>query len=182
LDTTGGTVGNHASKAIAGKMGRPVVCLMLACLTMALVACGGSNDNSPSAAGGQKKLTSPQESPSSGGGGQEETTSKTIDGQQVNFKKAANVSSKSSIEVEADDFYFSPTVLTGKPGQTLTLELKNEGSATHNFTLAEQNISQDLAPDQTAEVKVKFPKSGTLLFHCKFHESGGMRGALQTSS
>jgi plastocyanin len=147
-------------------------------LAVAFVACGGNSPSTPAASAPKATKSSPGES----GGSEEETITKTIAGQSVNFKKSADVSQESSVEVEADDFYFSPTVLTGKPGQTLTLELKNEGTATHNFSLPAQHISQNLEVGQDKEVKVTFPQSGTLLFHCAFHASSGMRGALETSS
>jgi plastocyanin len=174
-------VAAYSDNAIGSKVGRPALCLLVACLVLALAACGGNSNNQTAASGKKKQATSPKESPSSEGG-EEETTTKTIGGQKINFKKAANVGSQSSVEVEADNFYFSPTVLKGKAGQTITLELKNEGSATHNFTLESQHVDQDLAVGQSAKVKVTFPKSGTLLFHCKFHQALGMQGALQVSS
>jgi plastocyanin len=163
--------------------GRPnirLVYLCVACLVlMAGVACGSSDKGTPAATGAKK---SAEASPSENGAEEEETSTKTIAGQQVNFKESADVGTESSIEVEADNFYFSPTVLTGKPGQTITLELKNEGSSEHNFTLESQHIDQDLETGESAKVKVSFPQSGTLLFHCKYHESIGMRGALQATS
>jgi len=87
------------------------------------------------------------------------------------------------VEVEMDDFYFGPTVLTGSPGQKLTIELKNESKAgtLHNFTLSDQNIDQDVQADQSTEVTVTFPQSGFLEFFCKYHKSSGMVGELTTS-
>ena len=61
----------------------------------------------------------------------------TIGGQKANDHGTKTVSG-SSFELEADndgkDFYFDPTILKGKPGQKVTLEIKNEGSVKHNFT------------------------------------------------
>jgi plastocyanin len=167
--------------SLRGRLTRSITLVGAACLATAFMACGGSNN--PPAAGGSshpQSQSSPKKS-NSGGESGEETSSKTIAGQQVNFKKSADVSGKSSIEIEADDFYFSPTVLKGKPGQSITVELKNEGTVTHNFTLPADHVSKDLAVGQTAKVKVTFPKSGTVLFHCAFHQTSGMRGALQSS-
>jgi plastocyanin len=165
----------------ARRLGRLITLGGAACLAVAFVACGGSS--SPPAAGGPahtSSQSSPKKSTSSGGSSQA-TSSKTIAGLQVNFKKSADDSNKSSIEITTNDFYFSPTVLKGKPGQSVTLHLKNEGTVTHNFTLPSGHISKNLAVGQTATVKVTFPKSGTVLFHCAFHQLSGMRGALQSS-
>ena len=83
--------------------------------------------------------------------------------------------------IELDDFYFEPTILAGKPGQKVKLELENEGNAEHNFSLQDQGIDQDVDPGGKAEVDVTFPRSGTLLFFCKYHTSSGMNGGLQAS-
>jgi plastocyanin len=173
--------GGEGRVSVRGRLIRSITLVGAACIATAFMACGGSN-NPPAASGAShsKSQSSPKKS-NSGGSSSEETSTKTIAGQQVNFKKSANVSNKSSVEIEADDFYFSPTVLTGKPGQSITVELKNEGTVTHNFTLPSDHISKDLAVGQTTKIKVTFPKSGTVLFHCAFHQLSGMRGALQSS-
>jgi plastocyanin len=169
----------QAGVSFGRRLSRSITLGGAACLAVAFVACGGSNPPAAGGSGNTKTQSSPKKS-SSGGGSGETTSSKTIAGQQVNFKTSADVSNKSSIEIEAEDFYFSPTVLKGKPGQTITVELKNQGTVTHNFTLPSNHISKDLPVGQTAKVKITFPKSGTVLFHCAFHALSGMRGALQS--
>lgn len=75
--------------------------------------------------------------------------------------------------------YFNPTVLTGTPGQTITLELKSgSGLFPHNFTLPDQNLSVDLGHGKTEDVTVTFPQSGVLQFYCEFHVGSGMIGEL----
>ena len=85
-------------------------------------------------------------------------------------------------DVELDDDYFQPKTITGDAGKTITLELKNEGSNEHNFTLAAQGVDQDVEAGDEAEVTVTVPKSGTLTFYCKYHRSQGMTGTLGSSS
>lgn len=131
------------------------------------VACGGGNDKSSSS--------------SSSGGGSEGGTI-TVQGQDANNHGTKDASSESSVEVEMDDYYFEPTVITGTAGEKITIELKNEGSTTHNFSLPSEHISKDLAPDATASVKVTIPDSGEALFFCKFHAAMGMRGGLEVGS
>ena len=122
-------------------------------------------------------------SKSSSGGESEETTSTTIMGTQVESHGTKDVSSESGkVEIELYDNYFEPTVLKGKPGQMVELELKNEGSATHSFTLADQNVDKVIQPGDETETEVKFPASGILKFECKFHGAEGMIGALQSSA
>jgi plastocyanin len=105
----------------------------------------------------------------------------TIAGQKANDHGMKDVSGESSVELEQDNFYFEPTVLTGTPGQKLTIELSNEGSALHNFSIPDQSIDQDVQPDAKGEVTVTFPDSGTVVFFCKYHQSQGMVGALEAS-
>jgi plastocyanin len=133
-------------------------------LVLAAAGCGGSSKSSSSSEGS------------------EETTSTTIMGTQVQSHGVKDVSSESGkIEVELDDYYFDPTILKGKPGQKVELELKNEGKTTHTFTIAEQSINKEIQPGDETEVEVTFPQSGALKFVCTFHQSQGMVGALMTS-
>jgi plastocyanin len=136
-----------------------IVCALGVVLVLALVgtACGKSGDEG-------------------GGGG---TT--TIAGQKANDHGTKDVSGESSVELEQDNFYFEPTILKGSAGQKLTIELSNEGSALHNFSIPDQSIDQDVQPDTKGEVTVTFPDSGTLVFFCKYHQSQGMVGALEVS-
>jgi plastocyanin len=85
-------------------------------------------------------------------------------------------------EVELDDFYFQPTTIQGKPGQSVTLELKNEGKTEHNFSISAQHIDKDIEAGESDTVKVKVPKSGTVQFFCSYHKSQGMVGKLSTTS
>ena len=132
-----------------------------------LLAAAGCGSSSSSSSGG----TTTEES--SGGGGQ-----KTIAGVQANDHGTKAVEDSGKTEVELDDFYFKPTVLEGKPGQKVELELKNEGQTEHTFTIDSQNVNKDLGPGEEAEVEVTIPKSGVVSFYCKFHKSSGMAGAL----
>jgi plastocyanin len=122
-------------------------------------------------------------SSSSSSGSNESTTSTTINGTQVDSHGTKDVSGETGkIEIELDDNYFDPTILKGKPGQKVELELKNEGKATHTFTISAQNIDKEIQPGDEAETEVTFPQSGQLEFVCKFHQGLGMIGALQTSA
>jgi plastocyanin len=133
-------------------------------LTVVLLAagCGGY--------GGKSKSSSTE---SSGGGGGGKTT---IAGVPANNHGTKSVSGEA--EVELDDYYFQPTVLKGKPGSSVTLELKNEGSVEHNFTIDSQGIDKDLEAGEDAKVSVTIPKSGSVSFYCKYHKNMGMAGAL----
>jgi plastocyanin len=119
-------------------------------------------------------------------GGNDEESSEggttTIGDVAANDHGTKDVSGESKVEVELDDDYFEPTVLEGKPGERVTLELKNEGGSEHNLTIDELQIDQDVEPGDEAEVEVTFPDSGTLTFFCKYHRGQGMAGAFRTAS
>lgn len=93
----------------------------------------------------------------------------------------ANVVGKKTFTIDAEDFFFSPNVLTGSAGQQLTLTIDNQGAATHTFTIASEHIDVTLAPGTQQTVKVTFPNSGSTEFLCRFHESMGMTGELQVA-
>jgi plastocyanin len=113
-------------------------------------------------------------SESSGSGGQVNAA-----GVQANNHGTEDASGETKVEL--DDYYFEPTILKGEAGQKVTLELENEGSDTHSFTIDSQSIDMTLAPGKEAKVTVTIPKSGSVSFYCKFHKSEGMAGALQSS-
>ena len=99
---------------------------------------------------------------------------------KVNDEGAEDATGASSLEVEADDFYFKPTFIKVTSGQKLTLELKNEGEAGHTFTSTDLDVDQELAAGATASVEITVPESEAVLFFCRFHQAGGMQGALYT--
>jgi len=144
-------------------MKRGVVIVAGSLLLLAAAGCGSSSSSSSG--------TTTEES--GGGGGQ-----KTIAGVQANDHGTKAVEDSGKTEVELDDFYFKPTVLEGKAGEKVTLELKNEGNTEHSFTIDSQGIDKDIQPGDEAEVTVTIPKSGVVSFYCKFHKSSGMAGAL----
>jgi plastocyanin len=131
-------------------------------------ACSSNSSTTPSASG-----TSGQPSP------EESSGTITINGEQANDRGTKDVSGMTEVSVELDDeFYFEPTILKGTPGQQLSVELENEGSLQHNFSLEAQSISKDIDGGQKTTVSVTFPQSGNLVFFCRFHRGSGMIGEL----
>ena len=64
--------------------------------------------------------------------------------------------------MEADDYYFGPTFLRGKPGQRVRLRIENESSTLHNITIPALRIDRDIPPNGKAEVEVTFPRAGNV--------------------
>lgn len=146
--------------------------LSVVVLALGLIAAAcSSNTTTPSSPASPTASGSPTEEETSG--------TLTINGEEANDHGTKDVSGLDETDVELDDeFYFEPTVLKGTPGQQIKLDLENSGSLDHNFSLEDQNISQDVAPQDKQEVSVTFPQSGILEFFCRFHRSSGMIGEL----
>lgn len=113
-----------------------------------------------------------------GEGDAEEGGTIQIGGLSANDHGEQDVSGQASVDVEMDDFYFGPTVLSGEAGQTLTVRLMNEGQAPHTFTVEAIGVDVELQPGESGEGDVTLPESGALLVICRFHAGQGMRGAL----
>jgi plastocyanin len=149
-------------------------------LVLMASACGG--DNKPSSSSG---TTSASGSGSgSGSGSASGTASSAASGSapvslpgKVNDHGAATVKDGGELEVELDDFYFGPTFITGPANAKVKLELNNEGTKSHTFTIDSAKIDQQVEPGQKGTVEVTLPASGSLAFYCKFHVSSGMQGA-----
>src|ERR671937_1899567 len=101
-------------------------------------------------------------------GGKSEGAKTTIAGVSANDHGSKQISGET--EVELDDYYFEPTVLKGKPGARVTLELKNEGKVEHNLSIDAQHIDKDIEPGKSATVSVTIPQSGQISFYCKYHK------------
>src|SRR5437879_9368616 len=107
-------------------------------------------------------------------------TSITLGGVTYDNHGTKDVRNLSKLELEADDYYFSPTFLRGRPGQKLTLLVESEASTLHNISIPALGIDRNIPPKGKVEVNVTFPSSGVLAFFCKFHGALGMNGQLLT--
>jgi len=103
-----------------------------------------------------------------------------IDGVSYANHGTKDVRNLSKLALEADDYYFSPTFLRGKPGQKLTLLVESEARTLHNLSISSLGIDQDIPPKGKVRLEVTFPASGVLAFTCKFHGGLGMNGQLLT--
>jgi YVTN family beta-propeller protein len=92
-----------------------------------------------------------------------------------------DVRNLATLELEADDYYFSPTFLRGKPGQKLTLVVESEAGTLHNISIPSLNLDKDIPPRGKVQLDIVFPASGILAFSCKFHAPLGMNGQLSAS-
>lgn len=81
--------------------------------------------------------------------------------------------------VVAKDFMFEPNTLTAKAGQAVTVTIKNEGQAEHNFSISSLNVNKDIESGKTETVTFTPTAAGSIQFFCEYHkDSKGMVGTL----
>ncbi|HZG73771.1 MAG TPA: cupredoxin domain-containing protein [Chondromyces sp.] len=81
-----------------------------------------------------------------------------------------------SIEVELNDDYFNPKVITVPNGTTTTLILKNKGKKEHTFTLEKLGIDTEVQPGKEKSITVRPQQPGTYELICRYHLQEGMVG------
>ena len=142
--------------------------ISIAALSLAAAGCGEQRGSATTGSGTTGTTAKPREG-----------AVITIDGQKANDHGTRDVSGAEKVEMELDDFYFEPTVLTGAPGQRITVDMHNEGKALHNIAARQQGLDKDVKAGQRATAALRFPRSGQLVFVCKYHTAQNMRGGLE---
>ncbi len=156
-----------ARERAASRRSAPALALVFA---FALSACGSGGSGGGAAAAGSSP--SVEAAPSASCSAQAGLTGKVAD---HGTKEATG----STVELEASDFFFAPTCVAVAGGR-LTVTVKNDGKALHNFSITGLGIDRDVQPGQTITVTVPFEGSAPLPFFCKFHIGAGMQGAFLT--
>jgi plastocyanin len=96
---------------------------------------------------------------------------------KVNDKGTATATGN-SIELDQRDYSFTPTYVKIPAGaSSITVTVKNMGSAQHTFTVPSEQIDKVLNPGDSVTVTVTIPGPGAIAFYCRFHKSLGMQGA-----
>ena len=96
---------------------------------------------------------------------------------QVNEEGTADATGDDQLELATADFAFRPTYVKVTSGQTLTIEVVNEGDAPHTFTVDAASVDQQVEPGASASVQLVLPEADAVAFYCRFHKDGGMQGA-----
>jgi plastocyanin len=111
------------------------------------------------------------------------------DGQHVaTYHGQLDVTGRTDVSMEASlsakgGVVFSPTVLIGSPGQSITLTISNPRrddteNVGHNFRIDELGIAAEVAYGQSAVVTLTFPQSGSLRFYCGYHAKVNQQGEI----
>ena len=88
------------------------------------------------------------------------------------------IESMKAIEVELNDDYFNPKVITILNGRTTTLILKNKGAKEHTFTVEKLRIDVEVQPEKEKTITVKPKHTGTYDLICRYHLQEGMVGKI----
>jgi len=103
-------------------------------------------------------------------------------------KKASATGAASSgggaatVNVVAKDFMFEPTTITATAGKPVTVTIKNEGQAEHNFSIESLKVNQDVEKGESKTVTFTPTQSGAIQFFCEYHKtSHGMVGTRNVS-
>ena len=81
-----------------------------------------------------------------------------------------------SIEVELNDDFFNPEVITIPNGTATTLILKNKGKKEHTFTVEKLGIDAEVQPGKEKTITVQPKQPGTYELICRYHFQEGMVG------
>ena len=146
--------------------------LVMGFVVLALVAaaCGSkATANEGASGGGGGTSTGPTTGPTGSSGGSGYT------GGGGYGAGGGGMTATTVMEGPGNSFTFSPSTVTVKQGQTITLD--NVSTTAHTFTVTGQGIDVETQPGKTAQVTIDLPP-GTYPFVCRFHESMGMTGTL----
>ena len=155
----------------------PLVVSLLVALTGCDDGGTGSDDDTGSAsATGSSSATGTGSSSASGSG--TGAAPVELDGEVQDHGTAELTGT--TLELEADDFYFEPTFIRAEPGTEVEVAIHNEGDAPHTFTIDGTDIDVEIPTGEAATATVTVPDDGSLNFICRFHIQQGMQGAFFT--
>ncbi|MGE7609791.1 cupredoxin domain-containing protein [Peribacillus frigoritolerans] len=81
-----------------------------------------------------------------------------------------------SIEVELNDDFFNPEVITIPNGTATTLILKNKGKKEHTFTVEKLGVDAEVQAGKEKTITVQPKQPGTYELICRYHFQEGMVG------
>ena len=88
------------------------------------------------------------------------------------------IESANATQVELNDDYFNPKVITIPNGRTTTLILKNKGTKKHTFTVENLGIDAEVQPGKETTITVEPKQTGTYDLICRYHLQEGMAGEI----
>lgn len=86
------------------------------------------------------------------------------------------------VSVSASEFTFEPSDLTAPANTPVTIQIRNDGTIEHDFTIDEANVTVVVKPTEARTAEINLP-AGVYTFYCSIpgHRAAGMEGALTVS-
>jgi plastocyanin len=92
---------------------------------------------------------------------------------------ASGGSGGATMNLVAKDFMFEPATINATAGKPITVIVKNEGQAEHNFSVESLKVNKDIEKGESQTVTFTPTQSGTIQFFCEYHKaSHNMVGTL----
>jgi plastocyanin len=104
------------------------------------------------------------------------TSEQTNNGSPAQSGKKVTETKSLQLVIEASEFKFSPGTLKVRPGETVTLVLKNNGKIEHDFEIQGTNIHVHAGPGSKDSTSFALEKPGTYKAICTLpgHQEAGM--------
>jgi plastocyanin len=85
-----------------------------------------------------------------------------------------------TVQVFATDNRFSPAAVQAAAGRMFTLRVNNDGLNPHNVSIAGDELSVDVPPEGSRDIRLRAPAAGTsVTFFCRFHrDTDNMQGTI----
>lgn len=163
---------------IRGTAAAAILCLASACGASAAGASAAGPAAGPASASSTTS-TSTSAAKAAGASPAGSPSPVVVEGNPIQNHGSRTVTGQRDTAMQVGDFYFSPSILIGSPGQRLTVHLHNIGQASHTFTISSEHVNVVLSAGQRANVTVTFPQHGSLPFICQYHIGAGMAGLLE---
>lgn len=167
------------------KKSQIVAPFMVLAVVMALAGCSPSADttnSNPAKADAVEDAKTPDTKAPSMGMMQPQTAPELTSEQtqQLAAGEAAHAPTTLTYTVDGGNFYFTPSVIKVKKGDTVVINFKNDGGF-HNWVLDEFNVTMDpIKGGATSTVQFVADKVGTFEYYCSVgsHRQMGMKGQL----
>ena len=73
-------------------------------------------------------------------------------------------------KLKSSNATWTPAGYVTATGAKIALDISNADPTQHNFTFGELEISKNLPPDTSTEIRFTAPQPGRYRFYCKYHQ------------
>ena len=73
-------------------------------------------------------------------------------------------------KLKSSNASWTPAAYVTAAGAKVVLDISNADPTQHNFTFGDLEISKNLPPDTSTQIRFTAPKPGRYRFYCKYHQ------------